>query len=109
MQTTEGTFEGWVIIELLGHRKLGGYLKEQAIAGANFLRLDIPTTDGKPAATQFYAPSAVYCITPVTEQVAIGYGSSHQPLPVQRWELPAAKAVEAEYSYKDENEDDPDY
>ena len=109
METTEGTFEGWVIIELLGHRKLGGYLKEQAIAGTSFLRLDIPNKDGKHAATQFYSPSAVYCITPVVEQVAIGYGANHQPTPVQRWELPAAKAVEApECFYKDDN-DDTDY
>lgn len=53
---TEGVFEGWAIAEFLGHRKLGGYIKEQAIAGAPFLRLEVFDTEGKVVATQFYSP-----------------------------------------------------
>ena len=51
-------FEGWVILELMGHRRLAGFLREQEIGGASFLRLDVPGTTGKKLiATQFYRQS----------------------------------------------------
>src|SRR5262245_4954119 len=40
-QNTE-RFEGWAVLELMGHRRLGGYLREVSIAGAGMLRIDIP-------------------------------------------------------------------
>ena len=103
--TAPATFEDWVILELRGHRRLAGYLQEQQIGGASFLRLDVPSSeicercsgacglqetdlDGRPTrtedpctdcdvygtalqATQFYAPSGVYCITPTPEEIAL--------------------------------------
>jgi hypothetical protein len=50
-------FEGWAVLELMGHRRLAGHLSEQQIGGSSFLRIDVPT---EPPATQFYSPSAVY-------------------------------------------------
>jgi hypothetical protein len=91
-ETNEQAFEGWVVLELMGHRRLGGYLREQVIGGASFLRLDIPADSGtllERTATQFYSPSAVYCITPTTEETARAVAKLGQPAPVQRWELPA--------------------
>ena len=92
-ETTQAdTFAGWVILELMGHRRLAGYLTEQEIAGEGFLRLDIPNgnpTDGPPKATQFYRPAAVYCITPTSEETARRVAKLSQPEPVRRWELPA--------------------
>lgn len=86
-------FAEWAIVELMGHRRLAGYLTEQQIGGAGFLRLDIP---GEPAATQFYAPGSVYCITPTDEATARKVAALGRPAPVQRWELPAAPADDVE-------------
>lgn len=86
---SEEQFEGWVILELMGHRRLAGYLREQQIGGASFLRLDVPGDDGA-VATQFYSPSAVYCITPTTEDTANAVAKLTRVAPVQRWELPSA-------------------
>ncbi|MGH3631203.1 MAG: hypothetical protein ACRDRL_27640 [Sciscionella sp.] len=117
------TWEGWVILELMGHRRLAGYLAEEQIGGVSFLRLDVPGTevcercggacglqevdlDGRPihtedpctacnghgaklTATQYYSASAVYCITPTTEDTARQVAALAQVAPVQRWELPA--------------------
>jgi hypothetical protein len=105
MNKTEGTFEGWCILELMGHRKLGGFLLEQSIGGASFLRIDVCDTNGKPTASQLYNPSAVYCITPTTQEIAISYGANNIPQPVTRWELPALKAVETRNNYDDDDED----
>lgn len=103
----ETPFEGWAILELMGHRKLAGFLSEQAIGGASFVRIDVPKAPPNPsldlralgdaeraaeawAVTQFYAPSAVYCITPTTEDLARKVAAGAQPTPVTRYELPAA-------------------
>lgn len=82
------SFGEWAICELLGHRTRAGYLTEQQIAGQGFLRLDIPGPDGCKA-TQIYSPSAVYCITPVTEEIARKVAAGCDPAPVTRWELEA--------------------
>jgi hypothetical protein len=110
-------FKGWCIIELMGHRRLAGYVREQNIAGAGFLRLDVPDVRSVDApyetpkftATQFYPPSSVYCLTPTTEEIARAVAARSRPEPVQRWELPAMEAdrriVDAE-TIDDEHDDD---
>jgi hypothetical protein len=86
----EVPFEGWAILELMGHRKLAGYVREQEVAGAGFIRIDVPRVGAdENVATQFYAPGALYCLTPTTEDVARRIAASCQPEPVTRWELPA--------------------
>lgn len=89
---SEQRFSEWCVLELLGHRRLGGKVSEQEIAGAAFLRIDVPGPDGAPVATQFYSPSAVYAITPTTEEMARAVAVAHQPEPVTHWELKALEA-----------------
>lgn len=78
---------GWAILELMGHRRLAGYVTEQDIAGVAMLRIDVPCD---PPTTQYYSGSAVYCITPTSEETARKVATMGRPAPVQRWELPAA-------------------
>lgn len=88
--TQKESFRGWVILELMGHRRLGGLLQEVEIAGEGFLRIDVPARNGDGiVASQLYSPKAVYCITPTTEALAKAVAASSQPEPVHRWELPA--------------------
>lgn len=88
--------QGWFILELMGHRRLAGYLTEQTIAGAGFLRIDVPGEhEGDPVATQFYPPSSVYCMTPTTEAMARQVARSCRVRPVQQWELLTAPPQEA--------------
>lgn len=79
---------GWAILELMGHRRLGGFVTEQEIAGRGFLRIGIPGDGDEDYAVQFYSPTAVYCITPSTEAAARAAAASSRPEPVKRWELP---------------------
>jgi hypothetical protein len=90
MATESPKFEGYCILELMGHRRLGGFVREQEIAGSGFLRIDVPGDGDAIVATQFYPPSAVYCLTPTTEEIARAVATSNRPSPVHRWELPAA-------------------
>ena len=32
MSEEKASFEGWCVLELMGHRKLAGYVREQAVA-----------------------------------------------------------------------------
>jgi hypothetical protein len=83
-------FEGWCLLELMGHRKLAGYVTETTVAGAGFIRIDVPGPDVAAVATQLYAPAAVYAITPIAEDLARRFALACQPEPVSRWELSPA-------------------
>jgi hypothetical protein len=63
---------GWCVLELMGHRRLGGYVSEASVGGAGLIRIDIPGGEEVPGCTQFYSPAALYCITPTTETIARG-------------------------------------
>ena len=95
------SFGEWVLLELMGHRRLAGYLTEQELAGQGFLRLEIPgetrydakgEEHGSGGATQYYSPSAVYAIHPIAEDLARQLATKMRPEPVTRWDLPALPA-----------------
>jgi hypothetical protein len=86
----------------MGHRRLGGRVSEATVAGAPFVRIDIPHPQKLEhmVATQFYSPTAVYAITPTTEDVARAI-SRGAPEPVSRWEL---QAIDAQVDVPDDDE-----
>jgi hypothetical protein len=86
MSDEKETFSGFAVLELMGHRRLVGFLSEATIAGAAFIRIDVEDADGTPT-TQFYAPSAVYAITPTTEAIARRAARTNSVAPISAWEL----------------------
>ena len=90
MAETENRIDGWAILELMGRRRLGGRVSEATIAGGAFIRIDVPHPNeaGIFTASQFYSPSAVYAITPTTEEIACAIARG-APEPVSRWDLRA--------------------
>ena len=96
-------FASWAILELMGHRRLAGFVQEADLAGVGLLRIDIPC---EPPATQFYGAGSVYCLTPTTEATARAVAAMCAPAPVSRWELPAA-STEA-LAVADHHDDDRD-
>ena len=86
----EQAFDEWCIVELLGHRRLAGRVREVQIAGAGMLRLDVPPPPGQDAwQTQYVAPASVYALHPTTVDIAVAVASRCRPEPAHRWELPA--------------------
>lgn len=65
---TEIAFEGWAIVELMGHRQRGGYAKDVEMFGGKLLRIDIPVAPEK-TVTEFYGCSAIYALRPCTEEI----------------------------------------
>lgn len=135
---TAAAFREWAIVELMGHRKLAGWVTEEERFGSKFLRLDIPgaTADEKHfdlweryqsgvldeegvvvanpfASTQLYGAAAIYCVTPVKREIAIAFAQRNQPVPVTRFELPQLQAAVPVrppiMPYDGDDEDDDDY
>lgn len=109
--STEGieNFEGWVIAEMMGHRKVAGYIKQATIAGSPMMRLDIYVGDATvPTATQFYSAAAFYCITPAAEHLCRQYAQSRVPQPVARYELPALPSPSEGRLYDDRDGEEDD-
>lgn len=100
-------WEGWAIVELMGHRRLAGLVSRVEVAGVGMIRLDVPGSDDSPAATQYYSPSSLYCLTPTTEEIARGLAVCNSPAPVTRYELPAPKpAIEPDRVVSRNDEED---
>jgi hypothetical protein len=82
-------FEEWAVLELFGHQRLAGLVTEVQLGGASFVRVDVPGDTKKAAAklTKMYNPSAIYSITPVTEETARMVAKSVSGEPITRWDV----------------------
>lgn len=104
-------WEGWALVELMGHRKRAGYVTQEEVAGVAMVRIDSPgPNDAK--LTAYYSPASLYSLTPVSEEVARGFAAGNTPAPVSRYELPPPPTVPARVvdpdDQVDEHDDDED-
>lgn len=68
---TEGTEPSWAIVEVKGFAQFAGYVSETQLAGAGFIRVDVPAVGpNNPAFTKLFEPKAIHCITPTDEESA---------------------------------------
>ncbi len=104
----QAKFEGHAIVELMGRQVIAGYVSEQVIAGAAMLRVDVPATDSTPAYTKMYGGSAVYAITPTTQDVAQRAVDRLRPRPVEPWIVPEANRLERRLVDSYDDDEDPD-
>jgi hypothetical protein len=104
--TELNAFEGWAMLELMGHRQRIGYIREVEIAGGKMLRIDIPNEGGD--ITEFYGCSAIYSLRPVAEEIARESMKRHGDLrpvrPAEYRSLPAP--ARDEFDNADANHDD---
>jgi hypothetical protein len=84
-ETQTEKFESWVKLELMGRKVIIGKATEATLAGASLLRIDVPAAGDQVAYTQFYGPSAIYCITPITEEMAMRAGPRINSAPISEW------------------------
>jgi hypothetical protein len=103
---TETTkFEGWGIVELMGHQRTAGRLSERSIAGSNLLQVDIPM-DAESFRTVFYGGSAIYALHPTDEQSARLMARAMSQRPVYQYELDNQRRIEAPRADANASEDD---
>jgi hypothetical protein len=105
------TFASWAIVEVMGHTRVAGKVTEEAIAGVNMLRVDIPQVTKKsfiydyaqakqiatettiPAYTRYFGGTSIFSITPCSEEIAASAAANHSSEPPIALALPAAKPV----------------
>ena len=97
-QEQQQGFEGWAILELMGHVRLAGRVTEESHFGVALGRIDIPTQAGDGYTTQYFGGASIYRLTPTTEEIARSVAMHNQPRPVQTWELPKPAALTVEPS-----------
>lgn len=105
-----GKFEMHCIVELFGHQRIAGKVSEQAIGGGGFIRVDVPKTSKREGFTKFYGPSAIYAMTPVSEQIAQIMAERMEVEPVSEWQLSQAlkNLLPANVTVEDDDDDYPD-
>jgi|SRR6185369_3533451 len=86
-------FEEWCLVELFGHNRIIGKCTETVIAGGAFLRVDVPEVKTEKAFTRFYRPEAIYCISPVSEEIALKMVEEYRAEPVSRFCLQQLEEV----------------
>lgn len=65
-----GAFEGWAVLELLGHRIRYGRVTEVTAFGEPMCRIDIPT---EPPTFELYAGKSIYGLRPASEESIRAY------------------------------------
>jgi hypothetical protein len=89
MTTEQTKFEEWALLELFGHQRLAGLVTEIQLGGVSFVRVDVPgdTKKAPTKLTRMYNPSAIYSITPVTEETARMIAKNISVEPITRWDM----------------------
>ena len=87
------SFSEWCLVELFGHNRIIGKCTETTIAGGAFLRVDVPEVKSEKAFTRFYRPEAIYCISPISEAIALKLVEEYRAEPVSRFTLQALAEV----------------
>jgi hypothetical protein len=107
----ENGFNGWAIVECMGHRRLAGKVTETTVAGQGMLRVDVPAvaattySPAVPEFTQFVAPSSLYALTPCTEEVARAAAAASRSSPVTALNLQLALPAPAGDRGVDDDDD----
>lgn len=97
------TFEGWAKIELFGHRVLFGHVSEVTMFGATFARIEVPT---EPPQVEFKSASAIYGITPWTEEQCRKQNEPWKPRPALSAPVEAEVVVDDDASDNWADDDD---
>lgn len=122
MEPKQASFEGWAVIEIMGHQKEIGYVTTEAFGAAVLFRVDTPELPDReyilersewsdaggrlpagstvarravPAKTAMVGPSSVFRMTPCTEAFAMLAIEQLIPRALILVKLPELKQIEA--------------
>jgi hypothetical protein len=86
MEQTKESLKTHAIVEIMGQKKVAGYVTTEVFGSTCMLRVDIPETSRRIAFTQFYGMGSIYCLTPVDAETAKTTAESLGVLPPISWE-----------------------
>lgn len=72
----------WAVVEVFGHRRHAGRIREEERFGAKMLRIDVPV-DGDPVAkgwrTHFYGGASLFSVSPCDRDAALKANKPYAP------------------------------
>lgn len=119
-QNQQAKFDGWAIVEVMGHQRFAGYVTTEAYGQAVLFRIDVPALEPRERVTERpgyildrgYTPAgatvkegavqgftklvgsgSIYCITPCTKEAALKAVEQIQPRPLMAIEIPPGLAL----------------
>lgn len=122
MEVQQARFDGWAIVDVLGHQRYVGYVTTDAYGAAVLFRIDVPALEERERVTKApgyiqgrgYCPAgttvkegavagytkligagSVYAITPCTKEAALEALEQSQPRPLMSVALPPERALAA--------------
>lgn len=71
----------WAAVEIYGHRRHVGRIREEQRFGAAMLRIDVPNTTEEATVwtTHWYGGGAIFSVTPTTEEAVMRASIVHTP------------------------------
>lgn len=82
----ETTKSMWAIISLMGHKKIAGFVEEDTLAGHGVLKVTVPQTSTDAPFTTYIEPKALYCLDPVTEDIARAHAEINKHRPIEAYD-----------------------
>ncbi|MBN9459014.1 MAG: hypothetical protein J0I54_20470 [Bosea sp.] len=100
---TEDDGWDWCVVEIFGHRRHVGRVREEERFGTKMLRIDIPKVDYETQAitgfsSHYYGGASIFSMTPTDETSAIRVNRGYAP--------PSRTALPAPAESPDEDQDD---
>ncbi len=96
----------WAIVEIFGHRRHAGRVREEERFGAKLLRIDVPTK-GDPAAngweTHWYGGASIFSYTLTDETSVMRLNKGYEP--PSRYTLPPPDEHEDDFGESDGEEE----
>lgn len=121
-EVQQAKFDGWAIVDVLGHQRYVGYVTTQAFGQAVLFRIDVPALEARERTTKQpgyisgrgYCPAgtvvqegavdgyskligagSIYAITPCTKEAALAAVEETQPRPLMNVTIPPGAALPA--------------
>jgi hypothetical protein len=133
----QAAFDGWAIVDVLGHQRYVGYVTTEAYGAAVLFRVDVPALDERtrvtvrpgyhgasdkylpagttvqegavPGYTKLIGAGSIYTLTPCTKEAALAAVEETQARPLMNVTLPPGAALLPATQYDlDDNGDDAD-
>jgi len=129
-EVQQARFDGWAIVDVLGHQRYVGYVTTEAYGQAVLFRVDVPALDARERTTKApeyvghrYVPAgtvvkegevqgytkligsgSIYCITPCSKEAALKAVGEMQRRPLMSLTLPEGHALPAAPLSDEEND-----
>lgn len=82
-------FDHWAIVDVMGHQRIAGRVREQTLGGQAFIRVDVPACGPVLPFTKLLGGASIYSISPCTEEVARMVAEQLHVQPITAYDLPS--------------------